>query len=90
MTGGAIISARATFTGQVTVQRYVNGVFEPACNSGGHTFTVHDFDGDLIPYDDRVAIGRTRVHSSNQAVKQLGSRADLVTLGGRNVLIQAK
>jgi len=74
----------------VTVQRYVNGVFDPTFNSGSYTFTVGDFDGDLM--NPRVTDGYAIVvrNSSNQAVKHLGSRAVLVTLGGGNVLIQAK
>ncbi|MDQ3889547.1 MAG: MBG domain-containing protein [Actinomycetota bacterium] len=81
---------RATFTGKATLQRYVNGVFDATFVSGGYAFTVDDFDGDLK--SPRVADGYAIVirNSSNQVVKQLGSRSAPVTLGGGNVLIQSR
>jgi hypothetical protein len=80
--------ARATFTGKATVQRYVNGVFDTTFSSGNHTFTVDVLDGALKTpqVQDRYAI--VVRNSSNQIVKQLGSRAEPVALGGGNVLIQ--
>ncbi len=79
---------RATFTGRATLQRYVNGVLDTTFNSGGYTFTVDNFDGDLK--SPRVADGYaiTLRNGSNVIVKQLGSRSAPVTLGGGNVLIQ--
>jgi len=80
---------RATFTGKATVQRYVNGVFDAAFNSGGYTFTVDDLDGDLK--SPRVSDGYAVavLNSGNQIVKQLGTRSAPVALGGGNVLIQS-
>jgi hypothetical protein len=80
---------RATFTGKATLQRYVNGVFDATFNSGGYTFTVDDFDGDLL--SPRVTDGYavTVRNGSNAVVKQLGSRPAPITLGGGNVLIQS-
>jgi hypothetical protein len=82
--------ARATFTGRATVQRYVNGVFDSTFTSGGYTFTVDNLDGDLK--SPRVTDGYAIVvrNSSNQIVKQFGSRTTPVTIGGGNVLIQPK
>jgi hypothetical protein len=79
---------RATFTGKATVQRYVNGVFDATFSSGGYTFTVDDFDGDLM--SPRVTDGYAIVvrNSSSQIVKQLGSRSTPLTLGGGNILVQ--
>ena len=80
---------RATFTGKATLQRYVNGVSDTTFNSGGYTFTVDDFDGDMK--SPRVSDGYAIAirNSSNQVVKQLGSRSVPLTLGGGNVLIQS-
>ena len=80
---------RATFTGKANVQRYVNGVFDTTFNSGGYTFTVDDFDGDLKSPRVTDSYAITVRNSSNQIVKQLGSRAAPVTLGGGNILIQS-
>jgi len=82
--------ARATFTGKATVQRYVNGVFDSTFNSGNYTFTVDVLDGALK--SPQVADGYAMAirNSSNTVVKQLGSRTTPLTLGGGNVLVQAK
>jgi hypothetical protein len=82
--------ARATFTGKANVQRYVNGVQDTSFNGGNHTFTVDDLDGDLKNPKVKDGYAITVRNSANQIVKQLGSRATPVTLGGGNVLIQAK
>ncbi|MDQ3856936.1 MAG: hypothetical protein M3327_00565 [Actinomycetota bacterium] len=81
---------RATFTGKATVQRYVNGVFDATFASGGHTFTVDGFDGDLKSPRETDGYAIVIRNSSNQVVKQLGSRSSPVTLGGGNVLVQAQ
>jgi hypothetical protein len=79
---------RATFTGKATLQRYVNGVFDTTFSSGGYTFTVDDFDGDLK--SPRVTDGYAIVVRNGSTVaKQLGSRSAPLTLGGGNVLIQS-
>ena len=81
---------RATFTGKATVQRIVNGVFDSTFSSGNYTFTVDDFDGDLK--SPRVTDGYaiTVRDGSNNVIKQQGSRSAPVTMGGGNVLIQAR
>ena len=81
-------SAKATFTGKATVQRYVNGVLDTTFSGGNHTFTVDVFDGDLKTPKVRDTYAITVRNSSNVIVKQLGSRAAPVTLGGGNVLVQ--
>jgi hypothetical protein len=80
---------RATFTGKATVQRYVNGVFDATFSSGGYTFTVDNFDGDLTSPRQTDAYAIAIRNGSNQVVKQIGSRTTPVALGGGNVLIQA-
>jgi len=68
----------------------VNGVQDTTFSGGNYTFTVDDFDGDLKT--TRVTDGYAIVvrDSSNNIVKQLGSRTTPVTMGGGNVLIQAR
>ena len=68
----------------------MNGVFDSTFNSGNYTFTVDVLDGALK--SPQVADGYAMAirNSSNTVVKQLGSRTTPLTLGGGNVLVQAK
>lgn len=83
-------SAKATFTGKATVQKYVNGVLDMTFSGGNHTFTVDVFDGDLKSPKQRDTYAITIRNSSNVVVKQLGTRAAPIPLGGGNVLVQSK
>lgn len=78
--------ARATFTTKATVQKYVNGVL--VSTLGNYTITVDDLDGDLK--NPKVKDGYAIVLSdpSGTIVKQLGTRAAPVALGGGQILIQ--
>ena len=84
---------RATFTGKATVQRVVNGVFDTTFSSGGYTFTVNVFDGDLKTPRVTDGYAITVRNSSNVIVKQQSDPASPTTplqMGGGNVLIQAR
>ncbi len=82
--------AKAAFSGKCNVQKINPMTGETVQSWGGYSFTVDIFDGDVLnPREgDRYAI--QVLIGTGEIWRQIGTRTELLALGGGNVKVQSK